>query len=224
MSSVLVFDMDGVLVDVSESYRETIVRTVQIFTGQAVSRELIQEYKNRGGWNNDWALSQRLIADVAGIYVPYETVVRRFQELFLGPGNDGLILRERWIPSNGLLHALSEMHALCIFTGRVRKEAQITLGRFVPDLRWSMVVGDDDVQNSKPAPDGLYTIAAGHEGSRLTYFGDTVDDARSARAAGVRFIGVAHANHPNRSELVQILSSEGAEVVLEDINQIQQVL
>ena len=31
---MLVFDMDGVLVDVTESYRETIVRTVEHFTGK----------------------------------------------------------------------------------------------------------------------------------------------------------------------------------------------
>ncbi len=33
--TVLVFDMDGVLVDVTESYRETIQRTVEHFTGGA---------------------------------------------------------------------------------------------------------------------------------------------------------------------------------------------
>jgi phosphoglycolate phosphatase-like HAD superfamily hydrolase len=39
--------MDGVLVDVTESYRETIARTVERFTGAAITREKIQEYKNR---------------------------------------------------------------------------------------------------------------------------------------------------------------------------------
>src|SRR5262245_54658767 len=43
---ILVFDMDGVLVDVTESYRETIARAVEHFTGSAISREKIQEYKN----------------------------------------------------------------------------------------------------------------------------------------------------------------------------------
>src|SRR4051794_4829992 len=76
---VLVFDMDGVLVDVSESYRATIIETVRHFTGKEVARDTIQEYKNQGGWNNDWALSQRLIADVAGMDVSYETVVEVFQ-------------------------------------------------------------------------------------------------------------------------------------------------
>ena len=54
---ILVFDMDGVLVDVSESYRETIQRTVEHFTGKRATRESIQDWKNRGGWNDDWALS-----------------------------------------------------------------------------------------------------------------------------------------------------------------------
>ena len=31
---ILIFDMDGVLVDVTESYRETIARTVEHFTGR----------------------------------------------------------------------------------------------------------------------------------------------------------------------------------------------
>ena len=53
---ILVFDMDGVLVDVTESYRETIARTAESFTGAAVTREQIQEYKNRGGFNDDWRL------------------------------------------------------------------------------------------------------------------------------------------------------------------------
>ncbi len=37
-ATVLVFDMDGVLVDVAESYREAIRQTVFNFTGQPLSR------------------------------------------------------------------------------------------------------------------------------------------------------------------------------------------
>src|SRR4051794_24006467 len=115
MKPVLVFDMDGVLVDVSESYRATIVETVRHFTGREVARETIQDYKNEGGWNNDWALSQRLILDVSGMDVPYSTVVEVFQSYFFGPKKDGLVLREKWIPSSGLLHQLEKEHLLAIF-------------------------------------------------------------------------------------------------------------
>jgi HAD superfamily phosphatase len=56
-STYLVFDMDGVLAEVTESYREAVVQTVRHFTGTSIERDSIQEYKNRGGFNNDWLLS-----------------------------------------------------------------------------------------------------------------------------------------------------------------------
>jgi HAD superfamily phosphatase len=71
---MIIFDMDGVLVDVTESYRETLFRTVQHFTGQTIARSRIQEYKNAGGWNNDWQLSQKIARDL-GVEVEYPVVV-----------------------------------------------------------------------------------------------------------------------------------------------------
>ena len=82
-SDMIIFDMDGVLVDVRESYRETICVTVEHFTSKQISRELIQEYKHQGGWNNDWSLSQKIAADL-GTDVPYREVVEYFQKVFLG--------------------------------------------------------------------------------------------------------------------------------------------
>src|SRR5687768_17445264 len=105
--AVIVFDMDGVLVDVSESYRETIRATVRHFTGEEITRELVQDYKNAGGWNNDWALTQKIVFDVSGLEIPYNEIVHEFQCIFIGEQNDGLILRERWLPESGLLDRLS---------------------------------------------------------------------------------------------------------------------
>ena len=62
--------MDGVLVDVTESYRETIVQTVRRFTGSTITRDRIQDYKNSGGWNNDFALAQRIVSR-SGSGCPY---------------------------------------------------------------------------------------------------------------------------------------------------------
>lgn len=220
---VLVFDMDGVLVEVSESYRETIRHTVRHFTGQEISRELIQEYKNAGGWNNDWALSQKICADL-GVQVDYDVVIREFQRIFFGENNDGLILRERWIARDGLLERLSAAYELAIFTGRLRFEAAFTLERFAKELRWAAIVADDDVANSKPAPDGLFTIAHQFPHSRMWYVGDTVDDARASKAAGVPFIGIAHSSNPKHAELAALLQTEGAVAVLDNINELESVL
>ena len=113
-TQVLVFDMDGVLVDVTESYRETIVRTVEHFTGKIISREQIQDYKNAGGWNNDWALSQKICRDL-GVEVDIPPRGGILQRLFLAKG---LIHRERWLPRERTSRNLSERFDLAIFTGR----------------------------------------------------------------------------------------------------------
>jgi HAD superfamily hydrolase (TIGR01548 family) len=68
---ILIFDMDGVLIDVSRSYRETIQRTVQIYLktclgfkhreAKAVTKEDISLFKSAGGFNNDWDVTSGLL-------------------------------------------------------------------------------------------------------------------------------------------------------------------
>jgi HAD superfamily hydrolase (TIGR01548 family) len=220
---LIVFDMDGVLVDVSESYRETIRATVKHFTGRDITKELIQDYKNSGGWNNDWALSQKIIGDL-GTEIEYGVVIEYFQSIFFGSGSDGLINREKWIAEDGLLERLNQKFGFAIFTGRLRAEADVTLQRFATNLNFDVVVGDDDVSNPKPAPDGLRMIAAQFPDRKLWYIGDTVDDARSARSAGVPFIGIAERGNPRYEDVVRLLNQEKAVSVLESINQLETVL
>jgi HAD superfamily hydrolase (TIGR01548 family) len=224
---ILVFDMDGVLVEVGDSYRETICQTVEHFTGIKPTRERVQEYKNQGGWNNDWALSQKMTADL-GVEVEYAEVIRHFNSLFFGNVidgiADGLMARERWLPRNGLLRSLAAQFQLAIFTGREEEEARMTLRRFAPDIRFSPLVAADHGVKAKPAPDGLQLIASRHPGAELWYVGDTVDDARSASAAGVPFVGVAAPEVPHRDRLLALFEEESAVFVIEDINQLPEVL
>jgi phosphoglycolate phosphatase-like HAD superfamily hydrolase len=109
---------------------------------------------------------------------------------------------------------------LSIFTGRSREEAEVTLTRYANGIAFDPIVTADDIVNSKPAPDGILRIASLLPGRELCYIGDTVDDARAARAAGVRFIGIAAAN----PDLAVLLEREGAAAVLESINQLETVL
>ena len=221
--SLIVFDMDGVLTEVSESYREAIVQTVLQFTGQQISRDLIQEYKNQGGWNNDWALSQKIAGDL-GVEVEYGDIVSAFNERFLGRNGDGLITRENWFPAEGLLERLLSKFELAIFTGRLRYEADISLKRFARECRFDPIICSDDVANGKPAPDGLHSIQRMKPGRKLIYVGDTVDDARSASAAGVPFIGIAAASHSRRGDLVKLFEQERAIAIIENINEIEGAL
>lgn len=220
---VIVFDMDGVLVDVSASYREAIRQTVEHFTGTPVTAEAIQDYKNAGGWNNDWALSHRMTLD-RGKDVSYEAVVEEFQRRFLGENFNGLIQREIWLARGGLLEDLELNFRLAVFTGRERAEALHTLARFAPMLVFEPVICDEDVAEKKPHPEGLNLVKTLYPDEEVIYVGDTVDDARSARAAGVRFIGIASAGNPRAAALRELLQAEGAEAVIDNINEMEPVI
>src|SRR4030043_2410974 len=68
---ILIFDMDGVLIDVSKSYRKTIQRTIQIYLenclgfgrsrGSWITNEEISLFKSVGGFNSDWDLTSGIL-------------------------------------------------------------------------------------------------------------------------------------------------------------------
>ena len=220
---VLVFDMDGVLVEVNESYREAIRATVKHFSGELVSHDEIQNFKNQGGWNNDWLLSHRLISD-RGKQVEYADVVKEFNRVFLGENGDGLIRNEKWLPKPGLLENLASHATLAIFTGRAKFEADFTLERYAASVQFDPIVTDDSVPNPKPAPDGLHLIRNRYPDRRIWYLGDTVDDARAAASAEIPFIGVSTPHNPRHAEISDILRQQGAFTVLSDINQLAELM
>lgn len=220
---ILVFDMDGVLVDVTESYRATILRTIQHFTGELLSNELIQGYKNAGGWNSDWDLAHHLITE-RGFEVSFREVVAYFNGVFFGTDGDGLVYRERWIANAGVLEELARSWQFALFTGRVQEELKVTLGRFASHLRFDPVMSADILSEQKPSPEGLVRIAALNPGKQLWYVGDTVDDARAARAAEVPFVGIAAPDSPHRNDLLDLFRAENAAAIIDDINQIRTVL
>ena len=218
MKPLLVFDMDGVLVDVSESYRETIAQTVQHFTAYKPTRTEIQELKNQGGWNDDWRLSHHMVTQ-AGADVPFETVRDYFQSIFLG----GLMQREQWVAKPGVLEDLNREFDFALFTGRPLEEAKLTLDRFANGLTFTPQIGMYEVERHKPDPEGLLRITAATVRERCFYIGDTVDDARCARAAGMPFIGIAAPSNPTYIDLVFLFQQEGAYAIVDDINYLAEV-
>ncbi len=62
-SAVVVFDIDGVVRDVGNSYRRALADTVEYLTAGAFrpSQQAIDGLKAEGIWNNDWEASQELV-------------------------------------------------------------------------------------------------------------------------------------------------------------------
>jgi HAD superfamily hydrolase (TIGR01548 family) len=53
----VILDIDGVLIDVADSYRRAIVESIEHVYGESIEYEHIQLFKDAGGFNNDWELT-----------------------------------------------------------------------------------------------------------------------------------------------------------------------
>jgi HAD superfamily hydrolase (TIGR01548 family) len=53
----VVLDIDGVLVDVENSYRRAILESLDEVYGESIAKAAIQQFKDAGGFNDDWELT-----------------------------------------------------------------------------------------------------------------------------------------------------------------------
>jgi HAD superfamily hydrolase (TIGR01548 family) len=220
----LLFDLDGVLVDVSRSYREAIKKTVRTFTKARMKNSEVQAYKNRGGFNNDWDLALAVLKD-RGASISRPEVVKVFQGYYLGNDFDGLIKNETWLLDPAVLDELAGKYGLGIVTGRPAVETSYTLRRFKVLEFFPVAVTLDDLPpgRAKPDPWGLRRALAGLHMQEGYYAGDNVDDMEAAVRAGLVPLGIARPGGSGSCPESMLLA-HGAWQVLRDINRIKEVL
>lgn len=214
---LVVFDMDGVIVDTRNSYRMAISETYKHFSGSDISSEEIQQAKNLGGLNNDWDLTSYLLKK-SSIEVPMAEVIERFQYFYWGNGGSGFILNEEILISPEIIKNLSKKYDLAIFTGRPKQEAEFVLKKWNLINYFCPVICMEDLPDGKhkPEPDGLLKILNIVSPKQTYFLGDTHDDMISAQKAGVKPVGVLPPQDKSL-ELKEKLVKHGAEIVLENI-------
>jgi HAD superfamily phosphatase len=187
---LVIFDVDGVLVDVRGSFHRSIIDTIHFFTGQRPAYAEIHQWKNQSGYNDDWRLTTDWIASL-GKPIPYAKVKARFQKFYWGtkdqPGN---VSREKWLITHSRLERWSRRADLALFTGRTRRELRHTLEGSPAGNFFRHAVTMDDVKKGKPAPEGLHLLLNGASPRDAVYLGDNIDDALAAKRARVPFLGV----------------------------------
>jgi len=221
---ILLFDMDGVLVDVSGSYRRVIAETVEHFTGRPLAPDAIQRLKNQGGYNDDWEVSAALIRQ-AGVEVPFAEVVDAFNRRYRGTAWDGLIASEPALIDRNQLDAARATHdAVGLVTGRPWEEALFTLSRFDWQDHFDVVVAMEDVEGRgkpDPYPIRLALSRLAEQGrsvpspNQVAYVGDSVDDVVAARSSGCRAVGFVPPYLDPHAHAA-LLRSRGAETVIHD--------
>ncbi|PSN12203.1 TIGR01548 family HAD-type hydrolase [filamentous cyanobacterium CCT1] len=199
--AIAVFDIDGVLRDVGNSYRRALADTVEEFTGGEYrpSSEDVDRLKGEGIWNNDWEGSQELVYryfEAQGkpretVTLDYDEIVEFFQGRYRGPHPTdpdqwtGYITQEPLLVEKSYFERLTrDRIAWGFFSGATRGSANFVLQRRL-GLSAPVLVCMEDAPG-KPDPTGLMQVAnrlitqgSLPEGLPIIYVGDTVADMQT---------------------------------------------
>lgn len=202
VAAIAVFDIDGVVRDVSGSYRRALADTTEHFTAGAYrpAPADIDALKSEGIWNNDWQASQELVYryfESVGqprqeVNLDYPTLVAFFQSRYRGPDEDnmtGYICQEPLLIEPAYFTSLSQAGILWgFFSGAMRDECAYVLEGAL-GLKQPVLVAMEDAP-SKPDPTGLFATVEQLEQQHhcttkvpVIYAGDTVADMYAIREA-----------------------------------------
>jgi len=203
--AILVFDIDGVVRDVGNSYRRALADTVEQFTGAAYrpSQADIDQLKTEGVWNNDWEASEEMVyryfatqgRSRTELDLSYADLVDFFQRRYRGSDLDhpdrwdGYICQEPLLLEPLYLEQLTQAGMPWgFFSGATRGSAAYVLERRL-GLTAPVLVAMEDAPG-KPNPTGLLDavqqLTVQHRLPALlpvVYVGDTVADMQTVQQA-----------------------------------------
>jgi HAD superfamily phosphatase len=187
---ILIFDVDGVLVDVRHTYWRSALETMLHLTGKRVTHAELHRWKSKPGNNDDWRMVARW-ATALGRRTTYKQARAAFSQFYWGtPDRPGNVLREKLIVTPAQITHWAARYELNLFTGRNRQEFTFTFQKWPATRHFRTVITMDDVKRMKPHPEGLYKILGKRDPRTALYLGDNIDDALAAREAGVPFVAI----------------------------------
>ncbi|MEA5582264.1 TIGR01548 family HAD-type hydrolase [Nodularia harveyana UHCC-0300] len=247
VTTIVVFDIDGVVRDVGNSYRRALADTVEHFTHTAYrpTPADIDQLKSEGLWNNDWEASQEFIYrhfESLGqtrqqLQLDYKNIVDFFQSRYRGtdPENwNGYICDEPLLLQPQYLENLTASGINWgFFSGATRGSATYVLHKRL-GLQSPVLIAMEDAPG-KPDPTGLFTTVELLENQvsnlPIIYVGDTVADMYTVRKAREinphrNWIGVGilppHVQDTaaDSDAYSQTLLAAGAAIVLSNVEQL----
>jgi HAD superfamily phosphatase len=195
---ILIFDVDGVLVDVRETYWRSGLQTIHHLTGKRATWEEFHKWKRQPGNNDDWMMVSRW-ATALGIPTTYDEARIAFSSFYWGKdGKPGNVRKEKLLVTPKLIQKWAKKREVNLFTGRTRQEFTWTFDKWPAVREFRTIITMDDAKK-KPNPEGVKIILAGRNPKTALYLGDNVDDALAAKAARVPFMAIlSKAEHDYR--------------------------
>ena len=195
---VILFDIDGVIRSVENSYRLSLKRTVLKFCGWEPDYQDIDNAKNEGVWNNDWDLSLELIKRYIrrknlNINAPSRrSVIECFESFYFGgnPNADskdwtGFINNEELLVEEEFFKKLNANGIIWGFvSGAESVSAKFVLEKRLK-LKFPPLIAMEDAPE-KPNPEGFIHLARklskhrlGSSNIPIAYIGDTIADVQT---------------------------------------------
>ncbi len=203
---IVAFDVDGVLIEVSQSYYRALPETVSYFIKSQVEPKLLLNLKIKLNLNNDWdatlagilfyrsglqeddfisQLSSGLPdfrkfykwAEDKNIALPdYQLLVKKFEARY-----QKLRTRETLKVSPDTLREIKSMaRAMAVITGRTREDLDYTFGKYSLYKFFDLIITEDDlpsIEKRKPSAYPLQLlIRSCGYSSPACYVGDTLTD------------------------------------------------
>jgi len=192
---LILFDIDGVIRSVENSYRLSLKKTVYKFSGWEPTYIDIDNAKNEGIWNNDWDLSLELVKryikkENLNLAIPSrEEIVKSFEKFYFGvnPNKDskywsGFITNEELLVDKKFFDSLQSNGIIWGFVSG----AESASAKFVLEKRLGLksppLISMGDAPD-KPNPNGLINLSKkllrdklGPSNIPIAYVGDTIAD------------------------------------------------
>ena len=195
---LILFDIDGVIRSVENSYRLSLKKTVYKFTGWEPNYTIIDNAKNEGIWNNDWDLSLELIKRFIKkknlkLTVPSrEQIVKCFEDFYFGcdPKKNskywsGFIKNEELLVDKKFFDSLNSKGIIWGFVSG----AESSSAKFILEKRLGLkappLISMGDAPD-KPNPKGFIKLSKkllldklGPATIPIAYVGDTIADIKT---------------------------------------------
>ncbi len=177
----VIFDMDGTLIDSMDPVNDAFVETIVAAGGPTYTHDEIISAFPKGP-------SDRMLTHLLGRPVAEEESADYHRRL-----DEKAISLAPYPGITEVLDALAVSKRLAVFTGAGRVSLRMLLGGTGLLDRFEVTTGGDEVQDAKPAPDGILLTCErlGVDPTRAAYVGDSGPDMEAARAAGSIAVGAA---------------------------------
>lgn len=201
----LLFDIDGVIRDVANSYRLAIKETVNEFCGYIPSNKDIDTLKTEGCWNNDWDASYELIKRTIqkynlDIHLPSrKLLIKKFNHYYFGGSLNedpkswtGFIKNEPLLVSKKFFQDLDKERICWGFvSGSEAPSANFVLQNRIGLKKPPLIAMGEAPE--KPNPTGFLSLATrlakkplGSNIPPIAYIGDTVADVKTVIQARLK--------------------------------------